>query len=59
MDSKKAAGKVARDMVERYGRDAPRVLRERAAVAEEYDDHTEAETWREIADLAERIARHL
>ena len=44
-------------MVERYGRDAPRVLRERAVIAEGYGDHSEAQTWREIADLAERITQ--
>ena len=46
-------------MVERYGHEAPQVLRERAAVAEEYGDNSEAEAWREIADIAERIARRL
>ena len=57
MDDKGAAEKVARDMVERYGRDAPRILRERSVVAEGYGDHSEAETWRKIAEIAERIAR--
>ena len=57
MDSRSAAERVARDMVERYGHDAPRVVRERAAVAEEYGDHSEAKAWREIADIAERIGR--
>ena len=42
-------------MVERYGRDAARVVRERAAIAEEYGEKSEAETWHEIAYLAERI----
>jgi hypothetical protein len=59
MDGKGAAAKVAQDMVERYGRDAPRILRERAAVAEGYGDHSEAKTWRQIADIAERFARRL
>jgi hypothetical protein len=59
MHGKGAAEKVARDMLERYARDAPRILRERAVVAEGYGDHSEAETWREIADIAERIARRL
>jgi hypothetical protein len=44
-------------MVERYGRDAARVLLERAVVAEEYGDRSEAKTWREIADIADRINR--
>jgi hypothetical protein len=44
-------------LVERYGRDAARVLRERAVVAEEYGDRSEAKTWREIADIADRINR--
>jgi len=43
-------------MVGRYGRDAPRILRERAASAEDYGDHSEAAAWREIADIAERIS---
>ena len=59
MEGKKAAERVARDMVERYGRDAPRILGERAAVAAGYGDHPEAAVWREIAELAERIARRL
>jgi hypothetical protein len=59
MHGKGAAEKVARDMLERHARDAPRILRERAVVAEGYGDHSEAETWREIADIAERIARRL
>ena len=56
MDARTANERVARDMVERYGRDAPRILRERAVVAEEYGDDSEAGAWREIADIAERIS---
>ena len=56
MYARSAAERVARDMAGRYGRDAPRSLRERAAVAEEYGDHSEAAAWREIADIAERIS---
>jgi hypothetical protein len=59
MDSKGTAEKVARDMAERYGRDAPRILRERAAVAEGYGDGSEARAWLNIANIAERIARRL
>jgi hypothetical protein len=43
-------------MVGRYGRDAPRLLRERATVADEHGDYSEAGAWREIADIAERIS---
>ena len=57
MKIRSAAERVARDMVGRYGRDAPRILRERAAGAEEYGDHSEAGAWREIADIAEQIGR--
>ena len=56
MDARSAAERVARDMVKRYGRHAPRILRERAAGAEEYGDHSEAGAWREIAYIAERIS---
>src|SRR5947207_648736 len=56
MDGKGTAEKVARDMVERYGPDAPRILRERAVVADGCGDHSEAETWRKIDEIAERIA---
>jgi len=56
MKVRSAAQRVARDMVGRYGRDAPRILRERAASAEEYGDDSEAAAWREIADIAERIS---
>ena len=56
MKVRSAAQRVARDMVGRYGRDAPRILRERAASPEEYGDDSEAAAWREIADIAERIS---
>jgi len=56
MKVRSAAQTVARDMVGRYGRDAPRNLRERAASAEEYGDDSEAAAWREIADIADRIS---
>ena len=55
MDAIRTNERVASDMVERYGRDAARILRERAVVAEEYGDHPEAGAWREIADIAELI----
>ena len=57
MDGRYATKRVARDMVERHGRDAARIVRERAAVAEEYGDHSEAGAWHEIADIADRITR--
>ena len=44
-------------MVGRYGGDAPRILRERAAAAEEYGEQYEAGAWRKIAEIAERISR--
>jgi hypothetical protein len=54
-----ALAKVARDMVDLYGSDAPKMLLERAEIADEYGDHLAARTWREVAAAAARLARHL
>ncbi len=56
---KPALEQVALDMVELYGRDAPKMLLERAEIADEYGEHLSAKTWREIAALAARIARRV
>jgi hypothetical protein len=57
--SKEALEDVAREMVALYGRDAPKMLRDRAAVADEYGDNVQAKAWREIAVIASRLARSL
>ena len=46
---------VAREYVQRHGRDSLPILRERADMAEELGDVFSAEAWREIADAAERM----
>jgi hypothetical protein len=46
---------TAREFVERHGADAPRILRERAEIAEGVEDSLGAEAWRDIADAAERL----
>jgi len=57
--SKEALEEVAREMVALYGRDASKMLRDRAALANEYGDNVQARTWREIAAMAARLARSL
>ena len=42
---------VAREFVALYGRDASKMLRDRAAVADEYGDNLQAKAWREIAAI--------
>jgi hypothetical protein len=59
MEDRDALQKAARDMVDLYGSDAPKMLLERAEIADEHGDHSAARTWREIAAVAARIARHL
>jgi hypothetical protein len=46
---------VAREYVERHGRDSLPILRERAEIADEFGDVVSAEAWRDIADAAERM----
>ena len=46
-------------MIALYGRDAPKMLRDRAAVADEYGDNLQAKAWREIAAIAARLCRSL
>ena len=57
--SKEALEEVAREFVALYGRDASKMLRDRAAVADEHGDNLQAKTWREIAAMAARLARSL
>ena len=54
-----ALEQTAREMVDLYGGDAPKMLRQRAEIADEYGDHLSARTWREIAAVAARLARRL
>lgn len=46
---------TARDYVARYGWHSLDTLRERAAIAEQAGDWLLAQTWNEIADIAERL----
>ena len=46
---------VAQEFVDRLGRAAVDELNERAENAEGTGDHASAETWREIARVAERL----
>jgi hypothetical protein len=48
---------TARDMVDLYGSDAPKMLLERAGIADEHGDRSAARTWREIAATAARLTR--
>lgn len=48
---------AAREYVERHGADSVRVLTDHAEVADALGDTRSAETWRDIADAAERILR--
>jgi len=54
-----ALEQTAREMVDLYGSDAPKMLLERAEMADAYGDRPAARTWRKIAAAAVRIARHL
>ncbi|TMJ84914.1 MAG: hypothetical protein E6G79_08765 [Alphaproteobacteria bacterium] len=56
---KEALEKLAREVVALYGRDAPKMLLDRAAVADEYGDNVQAKAWREIAATAARLCRSL
>jgi len=49
--------RVARELVEQYGPDAPRYIRERAQQVEAVGDRRSAKEWRDIADVAERRLR--
>jgi hypothetical protein len=46
---------VAHEYVQRHGLDSPSILRDYAEVADTIGDILSAETWRDIADAAERI----
>ena len=48
---------VARETLDQYGTKAVEILRERVEAAEMSGDELAAETWRDIADAAERILR--
>ena len=56
---KEALEKLAREVVALYGGDAPKMLLDRAAVADEYGDNVQAKAWREIAAIAARLCRSL
>ena len=55
MDDEKLVEQVARDIVDEHGSDAVPILRERAEAAEIGSDELAAQTWRDIADAAERL----
>ena len=54
-----ALEQTAREMVDLYGSDAPKMLLECAEIADEYGDPLSARTWREIAAVAARLTRRL
>lgn len=54
-DDEKLVEKVAREVVDQHGTDALEILRERAEAADICGDALAAETWRDIADAAERM----
>ena len=56
-DDEKLVEKVAREIVDQHGTDAMEILRERVEAADTCGDELAAETWRDIADAAERILR--
>ena len=56
-DDEKLVEKVARETLDQYGTKAVEILRERVEAAEMSGDELAAETWRDIADAAERILR--
>lgn len=47
----------AREAVALYGRDAPKMLLQRADIADEHGDELSAKTWRQVAAIASRITR--
>jgi hypothetical protein len=52
-----AVERAAQEAIGQYGGDAVAILRERADLADQIGDMLTAETWRDIADAAERILR--
>jgi hypothetical protein len=46
---------AAREVLDRHGREAVPILRERAEIADELDDEVAATAWRDIADAAAQI----
>ena len=54
-NNNKTVAQVAREMVDRHGGGAPRMLRERAEIADAQGDRLSGETWRDIADAAEKL----
>jgi len=54
-DDEKLVEKIAREVVDQHGPDALPMLRQRAKAADMSDDALAAETWRDVADAAERI----
>jgi hypothetical protein len=55
MDDEKLVDQVAREIVDQHGSDAVPILRERAEAADISRDELAAETWRDIADAAQRL----
>ena len=55
--SKEALEDLARETVALYGSDAPKMLLDRAELADEFGDKVSAKEWREVAAIAERITR--
>jgi hypothetical protein len=52
-----AVERAAQEAIDQHGDDAVAILRERADLADQIGDMLTAETWRDIADAAERILR--
>ena len=51
---KEALEKLAREVVALYGQDAPKMLLDRAALADEYGDNVQANAWRERSRPSQR-----
>ena len=51
-----SVGQTAREFIDQYGREADRILHDRAALARESDDVVSAEIWEEIADKVKQLA---
>ncbi|HEY4473529.1 MAG TPA: hypothetical protein VGN21_20320 [Stellaceae bacterium] len=58
-DDEKLVETVAREIVEQHGVESLEILRERAEAADLLGDPLAAETWRDIADIAERMLREM
>jgi uncharacterized alpha-E superfamily protein len=56
-NDEKLVEKAAREIVDQHGPEAIPILRERAEAADMIGDELAAETWRDIAESAERLLR--